>query len=190
MSTNLLDLNELNKVEEPYSRSKNIKSYEYILEQCHNKIKQTNNVNRAKQCYYKPPVFLVGKPMYNYYDLINYLIESLTNNGIYSTITDQGIFICWDQKVLNYIKYQQELTKIKINPKLNNYTGNEALKSNPENLITKPKNKPANKLTNKTRQSKAKSTNRNKNTTVNMILMENDQFPINLDVFKADSYVV
>ena len=97
----MLDLDELNRVEKPHSRNRNIKAYEYLLEQCHGKIKEYNKIHRSKYCYYKPPVFLIGEPMYDYCDLMQYIVESLTNNGLLARITEHGILICWDQSVLN-----------------------------------------------------------------------------------------
>lgn len=109
-----LDLDELNKVTTPYSRERNLPTYQYLLKQCHNKIIEYNKTHRSKFCYYRPPVYLMGKPVYNYQDLLNYLIENLTDNGLFTQITDHGLLICWDPKIQRSDEPIFSETKIRI----------------------------------------------------------------------------
>ena len=105
MTHKLLDIDELNKVEKPMSRERNIRIYEEFLKQCHNKIKEYNKVHRIKFCYYQPPSLVLGKTLYNYFDLLDYLMENLSANGMYVEMTQQGIFISWDPSLINKEKY-------------------------------------------------------------------------------------
>ena len=162
----MIDLDELNKVEEPYSRSKNIKTYEFLLEQCQNKIKECNRVHRSKHCLYKPPVFLIGKPMYDYFDVMNYIVEELVKNGLLAQITEQGIYVCWDPKLLNQVSYRQQLEKQEHSEKAAAVT-----KLKTEQVQSKPKPKPKSKRGEESRL-------------VNVISFENDEFPVNLETFK------
>ena len=171
--TKLLDLNELNQVEKPYSREKNIQTYEYFLEQCHKKIKEYNKVHRSKFCYYKPPLFLFGKPIYDYYDLMNYLVEQLTNNGLFSQITSNGLLICWDQNMINLVKFKDAQQKV-----LGNQSQSQVVK---EKSVTEPING-KNSVTNKTKTNKPSTRNRDQRV-INVINIENDDIPINLNAF-------
>jgi hypothetical protein len=173
----LLDLDELNQVEQPYSRSKNIKTYEYLLEQCHNKVKEYNKVHRSKHCYYKPPVFLIGRPMYDYYDLMNFIVERLVLNGLMAQVTPQGIFICWDQRVLDQMKYQQARSKIEGENRIGTAS------SPTERPKPKPKPKPVPKPKVKTSNPQYKRERNNLPKPVNVINIENDEFPVNVDSF-------
>jgi len=195
----MLNLDELNQVGEPHARSSNIKTYELLLEQCHKKIKEYNNVYRSKCCYYKPPVFLISKPIYNYYDLLQYLVDNLTSNGLVANITDNhGIFICWDPVVLNAKRelftpftISSSSTMIPSTSTMSNKNkqfnsnSNSNLKNggqcqaNGVKNTTKNTNKPTNKNVKKSKTPEAD--------TVDMIIMENDEFPVNLG-FKRGSH--
>lgn len=171
----LLDLDELNRVEEPYSRAKNIDTYNYILEQCHKKIIEFNRVHRSKFCYYKPPLHLINKPMYNYFDLINFLLEQLHNNGLYCQyVKSEGIYICWDPQVLNQTNYQNELANRQEYDNDNN------------NKIPETSHGP-NRLSHKTKprsttvQTKKNVAKKNVSKVVDILKIEGDEFPVNID---------
>lgn len=178
--TKLLDLNELNQVERPYSRLKNIQTYEYFLEQCHKKIKEYNKVHRSKFCYYKPPLFLFGKPIYDYYDLMNYLSEQLTNNGLFSQITSNGLLICWDQSIIDLVKYRDTQNNMM---NLSNLSQTQTQTQNQTKAVNQNK---------KTKQvsTRGQSSNRNRRQpetrVINLIKIENDDIPINLDAFNRN----
>jgi len=181
----LLDLDDLNKVEQPYGRAKNIETYNYLLEQCHKKIKEYNKVHRSKYCYYKPPIFLTGKPMYDYFDLVQYLVEQLERNGLVARfIKDEGLFICWDPRVLNQQNYQLELDARQQAEQQEEqeehpvqrrfYSGNgEKGRGRGRGCGVKP----TSKLNNAPRRPKRETTRM-----VNLLNMENDQFPVNVDL--------
>ncbi len=77
----LLNLEELNDRHDTTTLNR-IKLFDTILMSCHNKIKKYNKDFKKQECLYEPPVFIIGKPPYNYIDLINHLIDSLKNNGL------------------------------------------------------------------------------------------------------------
>lgn len=100
-----LDLNELNIIKS--NADKNLDTFIYLLKQCHNKIKEYNKLHKSKFCYYKPPPYIIGKPLYNYYELVNFLIEELSKNGLFAKLTEDGILISWDTKLLNHAEYNK-----------------------------------------------------------------------------------
>lgn len=176
----LLDLDELNQVAEPYARSKNLDTYNYILEQCHKKIKEFNKVHRSKFCYYKPPVHLMNRPMYNYFDLVDFLLEQLRRNGLHCQyVKSEGIFICWDPQVLNRYNYQSELE----NRQEDNPFNLEPVDQTPTLHKSAPRPKPKPKAKSQPAVAKAKPV-KNVPKVVDILKIEGDEFPINIDGFK------
>lgn len=176
--TKLLDLDELNKVDLPYGRAKHLDTYNYLLEQCHKKIKEYNKINRSKYCYYKPPILLTGKPMYNYFDMVSYLIEQLERNGLVARfLKEEGIFICWDPRVLNQNNYQEELSARQV---VNEQEAADRFqrKNYPNATITNSNNGGRGRGRGKaTAEKRPKGENIRM---VNLLNLENDQFPVNI----------
>ena len=90
-----LDINQLYNT----SRQKKIKRYELydgILQIIHKKIKKCAD-EEDLQCLYVIPEFILGKPMYNFNKLKQYIMESLTENGFFLECYGKNLlFISWD----------------------------------------------------------------------------------------------
>ena len=111
MSDLLLDLDELN-VRHERSKSNRTQLFEDILKSCHNKIKKYNKEFKKQECLFIPPPFIIGKPPYNYGDLVCYLIESLTKNGIKTEwLPDkQALYVSWKPDDVDHNQYQSHFT--------------------------------------------------------------------------------
>lgn len=168
-SSPFLNLDELNSIKESNSQIRLQQTYLFILQQCHEKIRHCNSVKKSKSCHYKPPLFLSGKPLYNYPDLIKFLLTQLQQNGLYTQYnTDEGIFICWDPRIINQKQYQQHLSSLISLP-------NE---QPPQPNLDKPKPKAKSKIIKKPISASTLSTPKSEKV-VNLIQIGNDEFPIN-----------
>lgn len=107
MSDLLLNLDELN-VRHERSDENRIKLYDSVLHTCHNKIKKYNMEFKKQDCLFTPPPFIIGKPPYNYLELVNYLLTSLRNNGLRAEwLTSQkAIYISWKRSDVDMKQYQ------------------------------------------------------------------------------------
>ena len=68
-----------------------------ILKLCHEKIARHNKMYKQLECLYLPPVTLYGRPMYNYQELVTFIIEQLNENGLKSkwSSKNKAIYISW-----------------------------------------------------------------------------------------------
>ena len=116
-----IDLNFLNSDNDAEILKKNKKEiiFNKILEKCHNKIIETKKTSCVKFCNFSPPFFIFGESVYDYDELIEFLINNLTNNGIYVMRENYGdILIKWDieslnkQKTLNINKSKKAVDNI------------------------------------------------------------------------------
>lgn len=124
---NFLNLDYLNKI-----KSSNIKyeTFMSVLHKCHKKINKLNDLN-VKSCFFKPPEIIFGKPLYNYDELLMFLIKELHNNGLLVKYSkkNKDLYISWDISDINYNKYKEniKLNKsdyITLNYNFNSYTDN------------------------------------------------------------------
>jgi|688.fasta_scaffold11941_22 hypothetical protein len=101
----------LNLEELIYSNTKSNKAKEEnfndILNRCHKIINFYNKNYKKKSCYYKIPVFIFGKPLYNINELALFLYKNLTNNGLFvSYIPEENkLYISWEEDKINYNLY-------------------------------------------------------------------------------------
>ena len=100
---NLEELNDENKV--------NCKkeAFNKILELCHKKIRHLNK-SGVQECLYLPPKLLFGYPLYNYNEIIQYIINSLYKNGLYVKWDNWNnqIYISWKKEHLSYDRYNKK----------------------------------------------------------------------------------
>ena len=99
-------------------------TFNEILENCHNKIKNINKKHKTFCCTYLPPITIHDRPMYNYKELVYYIIIKLRNDG-FKVVWDninRNIFISWhpnDVSIPPETEYQgQEDTKSIVLPNL------------------------------------------------------------------------
>lgn len=126
-----LDLNELNIIKS--NSDKNLDTFIYLLKQCHSKIIEYNKQHKSKFCYYKPPPYIIGKPLYNYYELVNFLITELSKNGLFAKLTEDGILISWDNKLLNHDEYNKLKQSIETNMNSNTIDNSSTNTTNTDN---------------------------------------------------------
>lgn len=74
-----INLHDLKKTTETIN-VKRAMVFDRILEMCHGKIKRTAYTHRA-ECYYTIPEYVVGLPLYNRKDCIEYVVDALRTNG-------------------------------------------------------------------------------------------------------------
>lgn len=83
-------------------------TFNEILKLCHNKITKTNKELKQYECLYLPPITLSGRPVYNYHELITFIIIKLRENGLKSYWDNirKQIYISWKpEDVSNYNSY-------------------------------------------------------------------------------------
>lgn len=113
MSNLLLNIDELN-VRHERSEENRVRLFDEILKTCHNKIKKYNSEFKKQDCLYAPPVFILGRPPYNYVELVDYLITSLQKNGLRAEwlSNKKAIYISWRKMDVNMEKYHNHFSTI------------------------------------------------------------------------------
>jgi len=77
------------------------KTFESVLCRIHCKIKQAAEHDHLA-CFYTVPEVIVGIPLYNITECIEYAISALKNNGfLIRFVYPNNIYINWDPKELN-----------------------------------------------------------------------------------------
>ncbi|MEO0236743.1 MAG: hypothetical protein ABIN35_00725 [candidate division WOR-3 bacterium] len=107
--TNLfLNVDELLKVHERSIANK-YELFNQILVSCHNKIKRYNSELKKQECLFQPPLYVIGKPPYDYAELVEYLITSLKQNGLRAEWSNdsKSIYISWKRSDVNMDIYRQ-----------------------------------------------------------------------------------
>jgi len=102
----LLNLEELDAIHEKIVGNK-LKIFNEVLKLCHNKIKKFNTEFKKRDCLFEPPVFILGKPPYNYTELVNYIITSLRNNGLRAEwlSSKKAIYVSWRKDDIDMNQY-------------------------------------------------------------------------------------
>lgn len=143
MSKLLLNLDELNKRHECVEENR-IKLFEEILRSCHNKIKKYNNDFKKQDCLFEPPVFIIGKPPYNYVSLVDFLITSLKKNGLRAEwlSNKKAIYVSWRKNDINIHQYQNHFTNTTYNDDLTQHYSVMSVQPVETTNKTKKKKKP------------------------------------------------
>ena len=94
---------------------KRMELYDSILVKCHSRIKYNSNLQR-NYCFYQIPEFVIGIPLYDVFELRNYVMNSLKTNGFEILyIEPNWLFIHWN------VKGHKSLTKnTNVSKKQNN----------------------------------------------------------------------
>jgi hypothetical protein len=111
MSAPLLNIEELAGRHEVSDHNR-LALFNDILKSCHNKIKKYNKDFKKQECLYAPPAFIIGKPPYNYVDLVNHIMDSLRDNGLKTEWLPQkrAIYVSWKPIDINMEQYQSNFT--------------------------------------------------------------------------------
>jgi len=112
MSQLLLNLENLHERHEVTIDNRR-KVFDDILKSCHRKIRKFNNEFKRQECLYEPPAFIMGRPPYNYVDLVNYLLTSLTQNGLKAEwlAAKKSIYVSWKVQDVNMDQYREHLSE-------------------------------------------------------------------------------
>src|SRR5438128_988508 len=96
MSQLLLNLEDLHERHEVTENNRQ-RVFDDLLKSCHRKIRKFNNEFKKKECLYEPPAFIIGRPPYNYVELVNYLLTSLIKNGLKAEWlpAKKSIYVSW-----------------------------------------------------------------------------------------------
>ena len=129
---NLDDLYEKKK----QSDIKKVATYNKILKRIHSKIKVTSRQRNNNQCcWYVVPELILGVPMFDHVNCINYIIEKLDENGFRIKYTHPNLlFISWNHWIPGYVR--NELKK-KTGVQIDGY-GNKIIKDNPNEKKENP----------------------------------------------------
>lgn len=138
MSNLLLNLDELN-IRHERSEYNRIKLFDDILKMCHNKIKKYNKEFKKQECLFSPPPFIIGKPPYNYIDLLNYIIDSLNKNGLKAQwLPDkQSLYVSWKPGDVDLSKYQSHFTSAVYGDNYDDKVTVMAVRPTPSQVATK-----------------------------------------------------
>jgi hypothetical protein len=95
-----LNIYELQK-EISKKKEQRIRSFDRVLEICHNKIKDASKREMTK-IYFTVPEYVVGLPIYNLSHCIEHIINSLKQNGFHvKYYFPKYIYISWDFDEIN-----------------------------------------------------------------------------------------
>jgi hypothetical protein len=90
-----------------------METFEEILSMCHKKIMKMND-GGIKACYYMPPAFVLGRPTFDYNELLLYIMTELDKNGLYVSWSkiNNCIYISWRSEDICIEKYTKESAKV------------------------------------------------------------------------------
>ena len=106
---------------------KKVSTYNKILKRIHSKIKITSRQrNNIQCCWYVIPEIILGVPIFDHVDCINYIMENLDENGFRIKYTHPNLlFISWNHWIPGYVR--NELKK-KTGLNIDGY-GNKIIKT-------------------------------------------------------------
>ena len=131
----LLNLDALNAKEEI---NDDLETFEMILKKCHSIIQQFSSEN-YKECIINPERKLYGRPLYEYDNCIKYLINALSNNGLYVKYKkNEGIYVSWKKEDIDLEKYYNKILP-KVDENINVYNKvSKISKKGKEEIINMP----------------------------------------------------
>jgi hypothetical protein len=103
-----VSLNDLvHKNEKRVKQKLNVKNM--FLERCHTRIESHNSFGQENLLFEIPP-FVIGLPPYSREDILEYLLESLGDDGFYVVHVPKtySIYISWRKKDIDKIKNKRE----------------------------------------------------------------------------------
>lgn len=97
----------IHKNEKRFKEKENVKNM--FLERCHIRIDSYNNFGR-EDILFEVPSFVIGLPPYNQWDVLEFLVESLHEDGFYVIRVPKtnSIYISWKKKDIDKIKNKRE----------------------------------------------------------------------------------
>jgi len=97
-----INISELYSMQKKQAQKRTV-CFDKILEMCHNRIKSIATIN-GQNTFYEIPAFLLGFPLYNLDECLNYIVHALRKNGFLVQILPKPhiavIYISWDPEEL------------------------------------------------------------------------------------------
>jgi hypothetical protein len=97
-----ININDLYSVQKKKSQKRTI-CFDRVLEICHNRIKSIAELN-GQNTFYEVPGFMMGFPLYNLQECLEYVVDALRKNGFLVQILPAPhvavIYISWDPEEL------------------------------------------------------------------------------------------
>lgn len=91
-SLNILDLQKTVRMRQ----IRRLESFDKIVEMCHKKIISQTSIGNVR-CFFMVPEYMVGLPLYQLNQCIDYVIKKLSTNGfIVKHLHSNVIYISWD----------------------------------------------------------------------------------------------
>lgn len=142
----LLNLEELLYNGKQRERNK-LDIFESVLTQCHDTIKRYNKEDCARECTFKVPTYIFGKPVYDVDVLVNYLIHHLTDNGLYvQYLPDIGkLYISWKNEDIDENQYLKRKSLIESRTK-KIYGGDNSIRMVDNSVVNEDKYNQARQL--------------------------------------------
>jgi Family of unknown function (DUF5759) len=101
-----INLNELYSIQDQKKKNRSI-CFNHILELCHRRIRTVTTYG-GLNTFYEVPGFVVGYPLYNIKDCMEYVVNALRKNGFLVQILPPPhlyvIYISWDKTEVKTIK--------------------------------------------------------------------------------------
>jgi hypothetical protein len=93
-----INLNELYNLKKKRDQHKTL-AFDQIIEQCHRRIRNIAN-HGGMNTFFEIPGLLIGYPLYNIHDCMNYVVEKMRKNGFLVQILPPPhvcvLYISWD----------------------------------------------------------------------------------------------
>ena len=97
---NNLNIHDLYKSIDTKNENKK-RTFEQVLEKAHSKIKLAAKHDHYA-CFYQVPEFILGIPLYNITECIEYVVSALKDNGfLIKFIYPNTIYVSWDPRDIN-----------------------------------------------------------------------------------------
>ena len=104
MKANKVSLHELYEIKRK-KESKINDAYNVILDSCYKKIKNIAE-HGGMTLYYKIPPIIIGYPLYNLNNCVDYIIKALRKSGLHASVLPQPnnsyIYISWKVEDISY----------------------------------------------------------------------------------------
>lgn len=89
------------------------KTYEKIMENIYSRMEKATSMNQLN-CFYEVPEFLIGHPLYNINDCLEFNISQLMKNGfLVKYYFPRILYISWNMEEIKYLQVVDKLQKEK-----------------------------------------------------------------------------
>ncbi len=108
-------------------------TFDKVLDKCNRLIERSVSIKNAS-CFYQVPEFMIGYPLYDINDCINYMYGILTKNGFLVKYYFPNVFyISWHEEEIENAKFQQRYNLLQHTQNTQHTQFNEANKTDTSN---------------------------------------------------------